>query len=112
MGVKVYGTNLLYVLWKSGFHEQDTYLNDVVYSSSFYDTRRKHMTQNVIYSRTHYGSDQKNISLINDTESIFPIIHSMTKKNGIGIVYSSEDKGHFNIPKFYFIIWEKSISLY
>jgi hypothetical protein len=28
-----------------------------------------------------------------------PVIHSMTKKNGLGIVYSKENKGHFNIPK-------------
>lgn len=74
-------------------------ISDVVYSSSFYDTRRKHMTQNVLYSRTFYGTDQKEIFLESDTMSVYPIIHSMTKKNGIGIIYSKEDRGHFNIPK-------------
>ena len=74
-------------------------INDVMYSSSLYDTRRKYITQNVIYSRKHYGTDKKNISFNHNTENFLPIIHSMTKKRGIGIVYSKEDKGHFNIPK-------------
>jgi hypothetical protein len=53
----------------------------------------------VIYSRTLYGSDKKNISKNKSVNNNLPIIHSMTKKDGLGFVYSSENKGHFGIPK-------------
>lgn len=77
-------------------------LNDyVIYSSSVYDTRRNYMEvkQNVIYSRTFYGTDKKNISFNIDATNYLPVVHSMTRKKGLGIVYSKEDKGHFNISK-------------
>jgi len=28
-----------------------------------------------------------------------PVVHNMTKKDGLGFVYSSEDKGHFGVSK-------------
>jgi len=28
-----------------------------------------------------------------------PVVHNMTKKDGLGFVYSSENKGHFGVPK-------------
>ena len=52
----------------------------------------------VIYSRTFYGTDKKNISAKKTDKNKFPIIHNMTQK-GLGYVYSSEDKGQFNNPK-------------
>jgi len=55
--------------------------NEVIYSSSIYDTRRPYISKN---------QTEKNK---------LPVVHSMTKKDGLGFVYSSEDKGHFNVPK-------------
>ena len=55
--------------------------NEVLYSSSIYDTRRPYV--NNIKSETNN----------------LPVVHNMTKKDGLGFVYSSEDKGHFGISK-------------
>jgi hypothetical protein len=53
----------------------------------------------VIYSRSMYGSDSKVISKTKTKEFKYPIIHNMTKKNGLGFLYSNEKRGHFDIPK-------------
>jgi hypothetical protein len=66
----------------------------------------------VIYSRTIYGTDKKNILMINKGENkdnyknkciengyIYPIIHNMTKEYGNGIVYSNINKGQIGIKK-------------
>lgn len=53
----------------------------------------------IIYSRTIYGTDKKNISKTKNEKNKLPVVHNMTKKDGLGFVYSSEDKGHFNVPK-------------
>ena len=55
--------------------------NEVLYSSSIYDTRRPYINK----------TKKENNNL--------PVVHNMTKKDGLGFVYSSEDKGHFGIPK-------------
>jgi hypothetical protein len=55
--------------------------NEVLYSSSIYDTRRPY------------------ISKLKTEKNTLPVVHNMTKKDGLGFVYSSEDKGHFGIPK-------------
>jgi hypothetical protein len=55
--------------------------NDVIYSSSIYDTRRPYITT----KRTEKNN--------------LPVVHSMTQKDGLGFVYSSEDKGQFKISK-------------
>ncbi|ARF12650.1 superfamily II DNA or RNA helicase [Klosneuvirus KNV1] len=54
----------------------------------------------VIYSRTLYGTDKKNIKMKNEDDNYkYPCIHNMTQ-NGLGYVYSNvNDKGHFGIPK-------------
>ena len=52
----------------------------VIFSSSIYDTRKKHISKEKT-SKNH-----------------LPIVHTMTLK-GHSCVYSSEDKGHFGIPK-------------
>ncbi len=52
----------------------------------------------VIYSRTIYGTDKKNILTKMTKENKFPIIHNMTQK-GLGYVYSNEDKGHIGVSK-------------
>ena len=55
--------------------------NEVLYSSSIYDTRRPYINKT--------KTENNNL----------PVVHNMTKKDGLGFVYSSEDKGHFGIPK-------------
>jgi hypothetical protein len=53
----------------------------------------------VIYSRTFYGTDKKNISTIKTEEYKLPIVHNMTKAYGLGFVFSNENKGQIGIPK-------------
>jgi hypothetical protein len=66
----------------------------------------------VIYSRSLYGTDKKNVLPMKKKESkeeyykrcktedyTYPIIHNMTKAYGNGYVYSNENKGHFGIKK-------------
>ena len=53
----------------------------------------------VLYSRTIYGTDKKNINKTKTEKYSLPVVHNMTKKDGLGFVYSSENKGHFDIPK-------------
>ena len=53
----------------------------------------------VLYSRTNYGTDKKNVSKQKTETYNLPVIHNMTKKEGLGFVYSNEDKGHFGVPK-------------
>jgi hypothetical protein len=53
----------------------------------------------VIYSRTLYGTDKKNISKIKTKEYQYKVVHNMTKKDGLGFVYSNVKHGHFNISK-------------
>ncbi len=54
--------------------------------------------QEVIYSRTMYGTDKKNISKTESEIFKYPIVHTMTQK-GLGYVYSNENKGHIGIKK-------------
>ena len=68
--------------------------------SGAFDNIREILGKNeVIYSRTIYGTDKKNITKIKIEKNNLPIVHNMTKKDGLGFVYSCEDKGHFGIPK-------------
>jgi hypothetical protein len=53
----------------------------------------------VVYSRSLYGTDKKNVSMNKMENFNLPIVHSMTKKRGLGFVYSNEDKGQFKVPK-------------
>ena len=55
--------------------------NEVLYSSSIYDTRRPYINKTKTDKNT------------------LPVVHNMTKKDGLGFVYSSEDKGHFGVSK-------------
>jgi hypothetical protein len=55
--------------------------NEVLYSSSIYDTRRPYVNKT--------KTEKNNL----------PVVHNMTKKDGLGFVYSSEDKGHFGVSK-------------
>jgi hypothetical protein len=53
----------------------------------------------VIYSRSLYGTDKKNVSMNKMENFNLPVVHSMTKKRGLGFVYSNEDKGQFKVTK-------------
>ena len=56
-------------------------------------------TCEVIFSRSAYGSDKKNISTEQSNLFPYPVIHSMNLK-GVGYIYSDQnDKGHFGQPK-------------
>jgi len=68
--------------------------------SGAFDTIRQILGKNeVLYSRTKYGTDKKNISKTQTEMNNLPVVHNMTKKDGLGFVYSSEDKGHFGVSK-------------
>jgi len=72
---------------------------DFLPSALFDDIEKILGKNNVIYSRTIYGTDKKNIKKNKTKEYNLPVIHNMTKKDGLGFVYSNEDKGHFGISK-------------
>lgn len=57
---------------------------------------------NVIYDRTKYGIDKKNVLNEKNNDYIFPCIYSITQKDGCKFKYSNVNKGHFGIPK---VIW-------
>ena len=64
------------------------------------DNIKKILGENkVIYSRSLYGTDKKNMSKTKTSKNKLPVVHNMTKRDGLGFVYSSEDKGQFGIPK-------------
>ena len=68
--------------------------------SGVFDDIRKILGKNdVLYSRTIYGTDKKNISKEKTDKYNLPIVHNMTKKDGLGFVYSSQDNGHFGVSK-------------
>jgi hypothetical protein len=54
--------------------------------------------QEVIYSRSLYGSDKKWISKTADKEYKYPVVHTMTQK-GNSFIWSKENKGHIGIKK-------------
>lgn len=114
-GNKIFGCSTLvdyYVLKNTNIYEttiidgQDskTYsinLNDWNFlPSGAFDSIKNILGKNeVLYSRTIYGTDKKNITKLKTEKNTLPVVHNMTKKDGLGFVYSSEDKGHFGIPK-------------
>jgi len=76
----------------------------VIFSNSSYETRKPWVSQgeNVIFNRSSYSSDDKNVSKKHTDEFKYPLIHS-TPKKGVRIMYSSiNTKGHFGVPKVIF----------
>lgn len=51
------------------------------------------------YIQEQYMELTKNITKIKTENNYLPVVHNMTKKDGLGFVYSSEDKGHFGVSK-------------
>ena len=64
---------------------------------------------NVLFDRTMYGNDKLNMSKTKDNKYKFPCVYTITKKTGINLWYSSENKGHFGIPK---VIWSNGLGTY
>jgi hypothetical protein len=54
--------------------------------------------QEIIYSRTAYGTDKKWISNTKSCEYKYPAIHTMTNKGNTN-VWSNENKGHIGVKK-------------
>lgn len=53
----------------------------------------------VIYSRSKYGNDKKWMSDVKDKKYYLPCIYGMYQDGTCSYYYSSENKGHFGIPK-------------
>ena len=114
-GNKIFGCSTLvdyYVLKNTNIYKETiidgqdgkTYsinLNDWNFlpSGSFDNIKQILGKNDVLYSRTIYGTDKKNITKLKTEKNNLPVVHNMTKKDGLGFVYSSEDKGHFGVSK-------------
>ena len=114
-GNKIFGCSTLvdyYVLKNTNIYKETiidgqdgkTYsidLNDWNFlPSGAFDNIRQILGKNeVLYSRTIYGTDKKNITKLKTENNNLPVVHNMTKKDGLGFVYSCEDKGHFGVSK-------------
>lgn len=68
--------------------------NEVIYSSSIYDPRKKYMLQ--VKPKESKESYYKRAEI---EKYPYKIVHNMTKEYGIGFLYSNENKGHIGIPK-------------
>lgn len=64
---------------------------------------------NLLFDRSSYGNDKSNMSSEKDDDFKYPCVYTITKKDGINIRYSNEDKGHFGIPK---VIWSNGLGTY
>ena len=80
-----------------------TVLNSCMYHIQH---RYKHMCKeksiNVLYERSMYGTDKKNMAKTINMEFKFPCVYSISKTNEIKFWYSSIDRGMFGTPK---VIW-------
>lgn len=54
----------------------------------------------IIYSRSAYGHDKKHVQIIKDDEFKYPLVYTITEKDGVLFHYSKTNKnGHFGVPK-------------
>jgi len=72
-------------------------------------TKPTEKTVNIIFERSMYGNDKKNMSKTRNKEFKFPCVYSITLKNGILFMYSNENKGMFGTPK---VIWSNGAGTY
>ena len=59
----------------------------------------------LLFSRSAYGNDKKHMSKIKTDVNKLPCVYSVkspNKNNEVGLWYSSQNNGHFNIPKVIF----------
>lgn len=62
----------------------------------------------LIYSRSAYGTDKKNISNSNVDDFIYPCVYTTTKNGDINLKYSNTNQnGHFGTPK---VIWSNGVA--
>jgi len=54
---------------------------------------------NIIYSRSLYGNDKKWMSKVKDKIYKLPCVYGMYKNGTCSYYFSSENRGHFGIPK-------------
>lgn len=63
----------------------------------------------IFFNRSMYGSDKRNMSKTKNNIYIYPCVYTITNKGHINLMYSSEDRGMFNIPK---VIWSNGLGTY
>jgi hypothetical protein len=62
----------------------------------------------VLYSRSNYGHDSRNISNVETDTHIYPVIYTIKKNGEKRLIWSNTNKnGHFGIPK---VIWSNGAS--
>ena len=64
---------------------------------------------NVLHDKSTYDTRKPYISKIKDNIFKYPIINTITQKDGCNILYSKEKKGNFGIPK---VIWSNGAGTY
>jgi len=70
----------------------------IIYSATSYETRGC----NIIYDRSIYGSDRKDVSTTENDEFKYPVVHTIPK-TGVRYLYSKvNDRGHFGVSKVIF----------
>lgn len=63
----------------------------------------------ILHDYSSYETRKKYISKTKSIEYKYPCCYTITTKNGTKCVYSSEKKGHFDIPK---VIWSNGLGTY
>lgn len=64
---------------------------------------------NVIHDRSVYETRSKYLSKTKKDIYKYPIVYVITKKDGVKLLYSCEDRCHFGIPK---VIWSNGMGTY
>jgi len=114
-GNKIFGCSTLvdyYVLKNTSIYQETTVhgqdgkiysinLNDWNFlPSGVFDNIQKILGKNeILYSSSIYDARRPYVSITKTEKNNLPVVHNMTKKDGLGFVYSSEDKGHFGVSK-------------
>ena len=63
----------------------------------------------VYYSRSLYGTDKSNMKKEKTDEYKYPCCYTITIRDGMKCFYSSQRKGHFDIPK---VMWSNGLGTY
>ena len=71
--------------------------------------RENDIRTEVLYSRSAYGTDKKNMSVNQNDEFKYPCSYTITMKNGLKKWYSNEQKEHFGVSK---VIWSNGLGTY
>jgi hypothetical protein len=129
-GLKIFkcGTNFDYYVIQNNNQYKSTEINDIDGKKNFINLKRWNFIPsgelntyntliaksnepkcNVLYDRSMYGNDKKNISKEKTDIFRYACVYTITMKDGLKCIYSSEKKGHFNIPK---VIWSSGGGTY